>query len=605
MVALALVTHMCHALALAEPAPEIPQEIVNGITTQNQPTTGALLEDFGQICSGTLIGCHTFLTAAHCVCANGSFGSCGTPNPADYSVYLQHGGVYGVSAITVNPGYVFGVAGDIAVLTLTDDVEGISPTPINTTGSPIFGTPGTIAGFGLSEGGGADAGMLREGAVQTASCAGSVPQPAHLCWEFTAPIGPLGTDSNTCSGDSGGPLFVDFGSGPVVAGVTSGGDNGVCLAPDLSFDANVYENRAFIEGVGGADLANTSCGATSQVGDPDTEIVTYSAQPLTVRAQECRREVTQQYTRYAAKALKAMQRCVDRLQTGSATGPCPDLATSLTIGKAADKVDVAKIAKKCPTSAVQGILADGACGGANDATSLAACIVTASDTAVSDALEAEYADPAPPAALPAAEASCQSDVGKAMYSYARRTLAVLAKCQNDLDKGDVQSCPDLKTTAKIGSFASRVAPSLARKCSDAAVANLDAAGTFGGSCAGVSSVAGLAACQIAEHDAIVTGLVGILEDPFRLDTATFEVAPGTARLRVTLNGVDELPNDLDVYLKLGAPATTFDFDARSVNEGMFEGIEIDAPAAGTWHLLVHTFAGAEVPFQLTVTSFMP
>jgi hypothetical protein len=181
----------------------------------------------------------------------------------------------------------------------------------------------------------------------------------------------------------------------------------------------------------------------------------------------------------------------------------------------------------------------------------------------------------------------------------------MAGCQNDLDKGDVQSCPDLKTSAKIASFAVRVAPTLARSCDDGLVASLDAAGTFGGTCAGATTVAGLATCQIAEHDAIVAGLVGILEDPFRMDTATFEVEPGTARLRVTLNGIDELPNDLDLYAKLGAPATTFDFDARSINAGVFESIEIDSPTAGTWHVLVDTFAGDEVPFQLTITALMP
>jgi trypsin len=603
--ALLLVTLLQDRATAAEAVPELPGEIVNGVTTQDQPTTGALLFAGGQICSGTLIGCHTFLTAAHCVCDNGSFASCGTPDPADYEVYLQHGGLFGVTAIDVDPSYVFGVAGDIAVITLDDDVAGVPPTPINTTGSPVFGTAGTIAGFGLTEGGGADAGLLREGSVETASCAGSVPQPAHLCWAFTAPIGPIGTDSNTCSGDSGGPLFIDFGGGAVVAGVTSGGDNGACLAPDLSFDANVYESRAFIQSIGGADLSNTTCGATSQVGDPDTVIETHEAHPLSASAQACRREVTRHYTRYAPKAQKAMQRCTDRLVAGTGVGPCPDVATAITLQKAVEKVDAAKIAKKCPTSAIHAIMAAGACSGASDAASLAACIVTASDAAVTAALDVEYADPAPAAPLPAAEASCQEDVGRALYSYTRRALSVMAGCQNDLDKGDVQSCPDLKTSAKIASFAVRVAPTLARSCDDGLVASLDAAGTFGGTCAGATTVAGLATCQIAEHDAIVAGLVGILEDPFRMDTATFEVEPGTARLRVTLNGIDELPNDLDLYAKLGAPATTFDFDARSINAGVFESIEIDSPTAGTWHVLVDTFAGDEVPFQLTITALMP
>ena len=45
-------------------------QIVNGIVTSDLPSVGLLLDatDGLGVCTGTLIGCRTFVTAAHCVC---------------------------------------------------------------------------------------------------------------------------------------------------------------------------------------------------------------------------------------------------------------------------------------------------------------------------------------------------------------------------------------------------------------------------------------------------------------------------------------------------------------------------------------------------------
>jgi hypothetical protein len=103
--------------ALSQPQPRI----VNGIHTQQLPTTGALLVSFGDqlgaICSGTLIGCDAFLTAAHCVCPGDT--AC-TPSPLPYRVFLQHGGIFHVSNIVVHPSFLFGEHNDVAVVTLAD-----------------------------------------------------------------------------------------------------------------------------------------------------------------------------------------------------------------------------------------------------------------------------------------------------------------------------------------------------------------------------------------------------------------------------------------------------------------------------------------------------
>jgi hypothetical protein len=256
----------------------VQERIVNGVLTSAYPSTGALLSPGNPAiaatqCTGTLIGCDTFLTAAHCVC-DGTGASCqgaGAPNPADYVVFFQHAGFFAVSSIAVHPTFDFPV-GDVAVLKLATPVTGVAPTPINTTRVPPPGTPATIVGFGRSGDPNFDYGIKRAGAVVTSPCTEGVSDTTSLCFRFDAPLGTPGSNSDTCNGDSGGPMFVDFGCGPVIAGTTSGGTSDACQTPDASYDGNVFTYRAWIQAQGGADLLNASCGAMPQVGDPNTAV---------------------------------------------------------------------------------------------------------------------------------------------------------------------------------------------------------------------------------------------------------------------------------------------------------------------------------------------
>jgi hypothetical protein len=240
--------------------------IVHGLDTHAFPTAGALLysqggaitpDNAGSWCSGTLIGCESFLVAAHCV---------DDPDPSHYLVYLQHAGLLPVASITRHPSYLDATFPrfDAAVIKLGSWVTGVTPTPINLIDPlPFVPADGTIVGFGQTHGGANDYGIKRVGTVQTRSCPADVPSGATdsdvVCWSFSAPSGPLGTDANTCNGDSGGPLFLDLGSGPVVAGITSGGSSGDCLAVDHSYDANVFTHRNFILAALAGDSAS-SCG---------------------------------------------------------------------------------------------------------------------------------------------------------------------------------------------------------------------------------------------------------------------------------------------------------------------------------------------------------
>jgi len=584
--------------------------VTNGVLAQDRPTTGALLSTSGSnhqaICSGTLIGCETFLTAAHCVCDGSPFAFCGTPSPAQYSVYLQNVGIVGVSAINVDPSYSFQDQGDVAVLTLTSPVTGVAPTPINTTMRPPFGTTAEIAGFGLTRGGANDTGMLRRGLAETSVCT-DADADYHVCWAFTSPLGAPGLDSNTCNGDSGGPLFADLGAGNTVVGITSGGTASDCLPNDASYDIDVFVHAAYIDGIGGADLLNTSCGSIAQVGEPGAAVTTFDFDTISKQQQSCRKEVSREYTAYVTAAHKAAQRCLDGVADGSRTGPCPDAEAADALARAADKVSIDKLTSRCPDDIAPTIQADGFCAAATDAADLAACILAAGNAALSEALASEYADDNPTTVIADEDAAaCQQAVGRASAKLLKSTLKAATRCQVAMAGGKVPSCPDSKASGKFAKAQAKAADAIANDCSDAAVSLLDGAGTFGGSCGGVTTAAALSACEIVDHAGIRDDLVALLIDQEMATDVTFTVAPGAALLRVTLNGKDSGLNDFDLYIRAGAPATTAVYDDRSDNGGMFEETEIASPAAGTWHVHLDHFAGdTRIPYQLTATVLQP
>ncbi len=581
--------------------------IVNGVETQARPTTGALLSvngsSFRQGCSGTLIGCETFLTAAHCVCPGDT--TC-TPDPAEFAVFLQHGGVFAAAAVAVHPGYDFGVQNDIAVVSLAAVTTGIPPTPLHTGADPSAGTAGEIAGYGVTSGSANDSGLLREGAILTASCGGVAPEPAHVCFEWEDPLGPVGADSGACFGDSGGPLLVDFGGGDEVTGVASGIQDGSCQPDNLAFYASVSEDATYIQSIGGADLSNTTCGALSQVGDVGTVVTTEQAISLSKDAQKCRKEIVKQSSNYVKKTFGLRQKCLDKVNKGTLTGPCPDLSTAAKLQKAIDKVDATKLAKRCTLALIAASDVAGGCAGAADANDLVTCILATGDTAVATMLDSEYADENPVGPITDADTNkCQAGIGKTMRKYALTRLKTLTKCQASQDKGKSEVCPDAKATQKLANALGKVEPGVEKSCADAQIASLDATGTFGGSCGGVTTTAGLASCSVVDHDAETDAVIGLLDDRVLPDSSSFVVPGGADSFRVTLNGIDGGSNDIDLYVKLGAPPSTTDFDFSSTSGGVFESVVVTAPTAGTWHVLVDDFSGTGVDFQLTMTTFSP
>jgi len=252
-------------------------KIVNGSPTTWYPSVGALLlrrgRGFQMECTATLIGCSTVLTAAHCIAD--------AADPKDYDMYrmfFQQGGVAEIASIEwqedqyVSPNK-NGAQADIALLRLKQPITGITPALINDSREHAPDLKGTIVGFGRTKGEASDYGMKRFGEVRSAACGDGTDQSELLCWNYRGQ-----DDSNTCDGDSGGPLFLTEGRPTeVISGVTSGGAPD-CSTADHSYDTSVFHYSSWISGNAGEKLAPNQCGDAPPLIDKPVRYRSFSGQ---------------------------------------------------------------------------------------------------------------------------------------------------------------------------------------------------------------------------------------------------------------------------------------------------------------------------------------
>lgn len=220
--------------------------IVNGTADPNHAAVGMLVWNGQGICTATLVGKRSVLTAAHCLEVAGTF------------TFEVAGRVFHPAKTAIHPSYsktatVPGhaelgtgwTANDVAVLVLTQDVTGVAPVRL-ASGPPRVDDTLTLVGYGFTSGGNAASFGTRRTAQTVAAAVGA---SFFFFGPAYSPKGPLG---NTCSGDSGGPaLLVEEGEERLV-GVTSMGDED-CLQYGYDMVAPAFLD--WIKGAVGGDLA--------------------------------------------------------------------------------------------------------------------------------------------------------------------------------------------------------------------------------------------------------------------------------------------------------------------------------------------------------------
>jgi hypothetical protein len=177
---LALVS--CSPDALAPPRLVAAESaIVNGAPDEGHPAVG-ILDSSAGLCTASLVGSRTVLTAGHCV----------VPGEAHY--FLVDGKAWSVRETQRHPLYSTKHLGNDVALVVLDQAPPVKPVGISTR-APVAGQALTLVGFGDTGSDSVDSGTKRVGSAVVASVGSTF---------FVIGDG-SGNPSNLCHGDSGGP----------------------------------------------------------------------------------------------------------------------------------------------------------------------------------------------------------------------------------------------------------------------------------------------------------------------------------------------------------------------------------------------------------------
>lgn len=183
----------------------------------------------GSGCTGTVVAPRIVITAAHCavdandITVNTGFGSFAA------SSWVYHPNYNGSSQPYES--------NDIAIVRTSQDL----PTRISKilrNNDLQVGEIGVIAGYGLDDNG--NYGTLRAAPVSISN---------FYTEGIEIKYSGQGADGNTCSGDSGGPIFVARNNQWVLAGDTSWGVKNKCGPGDTSYFANILGNLSWLDQV--------------------------------------------------------------------------------------------------------------------------------------------------------------------------------------------------------------------------------------------------------------------------------------------------------------------------------------------------------------------
>jgi len=241
----------------------LESSIVNGKADPGHPAVGMLTTQGYGICTATLVGTHTVVTASHCVV---------NEDHPPYTLRQQIGWSRdGVSApipaatVIYHPDYDHGAGGldhDIAVLRLSQDVTDITPRRIAQT-PPAVGEDITLVGFGYT----ADSASSTFGTRRLAQNTIGKVTPSEIVF-----YGANGGVGNICSGDSGGPAFAVRGGEELLVGIHSWGE-GECGVAEHDARADIHHGWVAQQAQG-----NLYDGAQADLQPPKVQILSPAPQ---------------------------------------------------------------------------------------------------------------------------------------------------------------------------------------------------------------------------------------------------------------------------------------------------------------------------------------
>ncbi len=276
---LAVASLLLPTLALAETRGQISQlhfdaaatPVIGGsaVPAGKWPDAVAVVGAQGS-CTGTLIAPDIVLTAGHCADAGLTQVIANTTN------YNGPGGIRSqIASITAYPNWENTF--DIAVIKLTTPITSVTPRPVGA-GCTFQGFSSNmmvhLVGFGLTDRAGqGNNTQLREATapVVDPTCSGS----GMGCSAGAAPGGEFvagGNGTDSCFGDSGGPVYLDTPRGTmVIAAVSRGLDNSATPCGGGGIYVRTDKVLQWIEQTAGTPVSKDSCAGVTPPPDPSED----------------------------------------------------------------------------------------------------------------------------------------------------------------------------------------------------------------------------------------------------------------------------------------------------------------------------------------------